>query len=144
MKVKVTSMKQWTVVGKPFGIYQDNEIVKTDVRLQADDGTYLPQILIGDHVEKDNQELIKLVLDNFAKENVVDFAILESVKDIELLKADKEALSKKITEADASIANMTQATADMQAKVDKAVVELTELVTSTLMTLSPQDPSGTV
>ncbi|GAB6707324.1 DUF1366 domain-containing protein [Streptococcus uberis] len=137
-------MKQWTVVGKPFGIYQDNEIVKTDVRLQADDGTYLPQILIGDHVEKDNQELIKLVLDTFAKENVVDFAILESVKDIELLKADKEALSKKITEADASIANMTQATADMQAKVDKAVVELTELVTSTLMTLSPQDPSGTV
>lgn len=137
-------MKQWTVVGKPFGIYQDNEIVKTDVRLQADDGTYLPQILIGNHVEKDNQELIKLVLDAFAKENVVDFAILESVKDIELLKADKEALSKKITEADASIANMTQATADMQAKVDKAVVELTELVTSTLMTLSPQDPSGTV
>lgn len=137
-------MKQWTVVGKPFGIYQDNEIVKTDVRLQADDGTYLPQILIGDHVEKDNQELIKLVLDTFAKENVVDFAILESVKDIELLKADKEALSKKITEADASIANMTQTTADMQAKVDKAVVELTELVTSTLMTLSPQDPSGTV
>lgn len=137
-------MKQWTVVGKPFGIYQDNEIVKTDVRLQADDGTYLPQILIGDHVEKDNQELIKLVLDTFAKENVVDFAILESVKDIELLKADKEALSKKITEADASIANMTQATADMQAKVDKAVVELTELVTSTLMALSPQDTSGTV
>lgn len=137
-------MKQWTVVGKPFGIYQDNEIVKTDVRLQADDGTYLPQILIGDHVEKDNQELIKLVLDTFAKENVVDFAILESVKDIELLKADKEALSKKITEADASIANMTQATADMQAKVDKAVVELTELVTSTLMALSQQDPSGTV
>lgn len=88
-------MKQWTVVGKPFGIYQDNEIVKTDVRLQADDGTYLPQILIGDHVEKDNQELIKLVLDTFAKENVVDFAILESVKDIELLKADKEALAKK-------------------------------------------------
>lgn len=137
-------MKQWTVVGKPFGIYQDNKIVKTDVRLQADDGTYLPQILIGDHVEKDNQELIKLVLDTFAKENVVDFAILESVKDIELLKANKEALSKKITEADASIANMTQATADMQAKVDKAVVELTELVTSTLMTLSQQDPSGTV
>lgn len=137
-------MKQWTVVGKPFGIYQDDVVVKTDVRLQADDGTYLPQILIGDHVEKDNQELIKLVLDAFAKENVVDFAILESVKDIELLKADKEALSKKITEADASIANMTQATADMQAKVDKAVVELTELVTSTLMTLSPQDPSGTV
>lgn len=137
-------MKQWTVVGKPFGIYQDNEIVKTDVRLQADDGTYLPQILIGDHVEKDNQELIKLVLDTFAKENVVDFAILESVKDIELLKADKEALTKKITEADASIANMTQATADMQAKVDKAVVELTELVTTTLMTLSQQDPSGTV
>lgn len=134
-------MKQWTVVGKPFGIYQDNEIVKTDVRLQADDGTYLPQILIGDHVEKDNQELIKLVLNTFAKENVVDFAILESVKDIELLKADKEALSKKITEADASIANMTQATVDMQAKVDKAVVELTELVTSTLMTL---DQSGTV
>lgn len=134
-------MKQWTVVGKPFGIYQDNKIVKTDVRLQADDGTYLPQILIGDHVEKDNQELIKLVLDTFAKENVVDFAILESVKDIELLKADKEALSKKIKEADASIANMTQATADMQAKVDKAVVELTELVTSTLMTL---DQSGTV
>lgn len=137
-------MKQWTVVGKPFGIYQDDVVVKTDVRLQADDGTYLPQILIGDHVEKDNQELIKLVLDAFAKENVVDFAILESVKDIELLKADKEALSKKITEADASIANMTQATADMQAKVDKAVVELTELVTSTLMTLSQQDPSGTV
>lgn len=137
-------MKQWTVVGKPFGIYQDNEIVKTDVRLQADDGTYLPQILIGNHVEKDNQELIKLVLDTFAKENVVDFAILESVKDIELLKADKEALSKKITEADASIAKMTQATADMQAKVDKAVVELTELVTSTLMALSQQDPSGTV
>lgn len=137
-------MKQWTVVGKPFGIYQDDVVVKTDVRLQADDGTYLPQILIGNHVEKDNQELIKLVLDTFAKENVVDFAIIESVKDIELLKADKEALSKKITEADASIANMTQATADMQAKVDKAVVELTELVTSTLMTLSPQDPSGTV
>lgn len=137
-------MKQWTVVGKPFGIYQDNKIVKTDVRLQADDGTYLPQTLIGDHVEKDNQELIKLVLDTFAKENVVDFAILESVKDIELLKADKEALAKKITEADASIAKMTQATADMQAKVDKAVVELTELVTSTLMALSQQDPSGTV
>lgn len=134
-------MKQWSIIGKPYPIYQDNEIVKTDVRLQADDGTYLPQILIGDHVEKDNQELIKLVLDNFAKENVVDFAILESVKDIELLKADKEALSKKITEADASIAKMTQATADMQAKVDKAVVELTELVTSTLMTL---DSSGTV
>lgn len=128
-------MKQWAVIGKPYGIYQDGVVVKTDVRLQADDGTYLPQILIGDHVEKDNQELIKLVLDTFAKENVVDFAILESVKDIELLKADKEALSKKITEADASIANMTQATADMQAKVDKAVVELTELVTSTLMTL---------
>lgn len=134
-------MKQWAVIGKPYGIYQDGVVVKTDVRLQADDGTYLPQILIGDHVEKDNQELIKLVLDNFAKENVVDFAILESVKDIELLKADKEALSKKITEADASIAKMTQATADMQAKVDKAVVELTELVTSTLMTL---DSSGTV
>lgn len=137
-------MKQWTVVGKPFGIYQDDVVVKTDVRLQADDGTYLPQILIGDHVEKDNQELIKLVLDTFAKENVVDFAILESVKDIELLKADKEALAKKITEADSSIANMTQATADMQAKVDKAVVELTELVTSTLMALSQQDTSGTV
>lgn len=134
-------MKQWAVIGKPYGIYQDGVVVKTDVRLQADDGTYLPQILIGDRVEKDNQELIKLVLDTFAKENVVDFAILESVKDIELLKADKEALSKKITEADASIANMTQATADMQAKVDKAVVELTELVTSTLMTL---DQSGTV
>lgn len=119
-------MKQWSIIGKPYPIYQDNEIVKTDVRLQADDGTYLPQILIGNHVEK---------------ENVVDFAILESVKDIELLKADKEALSKKITEADASIAKMTQATADMQAKVDKAVVELTELVTSTLMTL---DQSGTV
>lgn len=133
-------MKQWSIIGKPYPIYQDNEIVKTDVRLQADDGTYLPQILIGNHVEKDNQELIKLVLDTFAKENVVDFAILESVKDIELLKADKAALSKKITEADASIAKMTQATADMQAKVDKAVVELTELVTSTLMTL---DQSGT-
>lgn len=134
-------MKQWSIIGKPYPIYQDNEIVKTDVRLQADDGTYLPQILIGNHVEKDNQELIKLVLDTFAKENVVDFAILESVKDIELLKADKEALSKKITEADASIAKMTQATADMQTKVDKAVVELTELVTSTLMAL---DQSGTV
>lgn len=134
-------MKQWSIIGKPYPIYQDNEIVKTDVRLQADDGTYLPQILIGNHVEKENQELIKLVLDTFAKENVVDFAILESVKDIELLKADKEALSKKITEADASIAKMTQATADMQTKVDKAVVELTELVTSALMTL---DQSGTV
>lgn len=88
-------MKQWTVIGKPYGIYQDGVVVKTDVRLQADDGTYLPQILIGDYVEKDNQELIKLVLDTFAKENVVDFAILESVKDIELLKADKEALAKK-------------------------------------------------
>lgn len=137
-------MKQWSIIGKPYPIYQDNEIVKTDVRLQADDGTYLPQILIGNHVEKENQELIKLVLDTFAKENVVDFAILESVKDIELLKADKEALAKKITEADVSIAKMTQATVDMQAKVDKAVVELTELVTSTLMTLSPQDPLGTV
>lgn len=133
-------MKQWSIIGKPYPIYQDNEIVKTDVRLQADDGTYLPQILIGNHVEKENQELIKLVLDTFAKENVVDFAILESVKDIELLKADKETLSKKITEADASIAKMTQATADMQTKVDKAVVELTELVTSTLMAL---DQSGT-
>lgn len=133
-------MKQWSIIGKPYPIYQDNEIVKTDVRLQADDGTYLPQILIGNHVEKENQELIKLVLDTFAKENVVDFAILESVKDIELLKADKETLSKKITEADASIAKMTQATADMQTKVDKAVVELTELVTSTLMAL---EQSGT-
>lgn len=56
----------------------------------------------------------------------------------------KKRYQKKITEADASIAKMSQATADMQAKVDKAVVELTELVTSTLMTLSPQDPSGTV
>lgn len=134
-------MKQWSIIGKPYPIYQDNEIVKTDVRLQADDGTYLPQILIGNHVEKDNQELIKLVLDTFAKENVVDFAILESVKDIAQLKADKETLIKKIEEADTAISKMTQVTADMQAKVDKAVVELTELVTSTLMAL---DQSGTV
>lgn len=133
-------MKQWSIIGKPYPIYQDNEIVKTDVRLQADDGTYLPQILIGNHVEKDNQELIKLVLDTFAKENVVDFAILESVKDIAQLKADKETLIKKIEEADTAISKMTQVTADMQAKVDKAVVELTELVTSTLMAL---DQSGT-
>lgn len=133
-------MKQWSIIGKPYPIYQDNEIVKTDVRLQADDGTYLPQILIGNHVEKDNQELIKLVLDTFAKENVVDFAILESVKDIAQLKADKETLIKKIEEADTAISKMTQVTADMQAKVDKAVVELTELVTSTLIAL---DQSGT-
>ncbi|VTS32522.1 phage protein [Streptococcus porcinus] len=125
-------MKQWTVVGKPFGIYEDGVLVKTDVRLQADDGTYLPQILTGNHTEKENQELIKLVLDTFAKENVVNFAILESVKDIEQLKVDKESVTKKLTEVDTAMEKMAKATIDMQAKVDKAVVELTELVTTTL------------
>ncbi|HGD2023389.1 TPA: DUF1366 domain-containing protein [Streptococcus agalactiae] len=89
-------MKQWNIVGKPFPIYQDGVVVKTDVRLQGDDGTYLPQELIGNHVDKDNQSLIRLVLETFAKENVVDFAMLESVKDIEQLKADKVTLIKKL------------------------------------------------
>lgn len=45
-------MKQWNIVGKPFPIYQDGVVVKTDVRLQGDDGTYLPQELIGNHVDR--------------------------------------------------------------------------------------------
>ncbi|HEN0123677.1 DUF1366 domain-containing protein [Streptococcus agalactiae] len=128
-------MKRWDIVGKPFPIYQDGVVVKTDVRLQGDDGTYLPQELIGNHVDKDNQSLIKLVLETFAKENVVDFAMLESVKDIEQLKADKVTLIKKIAEADEAISKMSQATKDMQLKVDKAVVELTDLVTSSVSSL---------
>ncbi|MTC88040.1 hypothetical protein GKS11_01470 [Streptococcus uberis] len=40
--------------------------------------------------------------------------------------------------------SIEKTTDEMNEKIDKAVVELTELVTSTLMTLSPQDPSGTV
>lgn len=106
------------------------------MRLQGDDGTYLPQELIGNHVDKDNQSLIRLVLETFAKENVVDFAMLESVKDIEQLKADKVTLIKKIAEADEAISKMSQATKDMQLKVDKAVVELTDLVTSSVSSLS--------
>ncbi|QBX18735.1 phage protein [Streptococcus pseudoporcinus] len=112
-------MKQWSVVGKPFGIYEDGVLVKTDVRLQADDGTYLPQVLAGNHTEKENQELIKLVLDTFAKENVVNFAILESVKDIEQLKVDKEAVTKKLTEVDKAIeASKTQSATSQKALMD--------------------------
>lgn len=62
--------------------------------------------------------------------------MLESVKDIEQLKADKVTLIKKIAEADEAISKMSQATKDMQLKVDKAVVELTDLVTSSVSSLS--------
>lgn len=70
---------------------------------------------------------------------MTEYAVAESVQKVEIL-------NEKVKEYDKQMAAMQakgeQAIKDNQAKVDKAVVELTELVTSSLAGLTMPEVAG--
>ncbi|EHI70073.1 DUF1366 domain-containing protein [Streptococcus ictaluri] len=132
-------MKTLQLSGKPYPIYEEGKITKTEVRLVGDGGLFIPVELIGDQTAKEADDLMDMALKAFVREYVTEYAVAESVQKVEIL-------NEKVKEYDKQMAAMQakgeQAIKDNQAKVDKAVVELTELVTSSLAGLTMPEVAG--
>ncbi|WP_436801918.1 DUF1366 domain-containing protein [Streptococcus dysgalactiae] len=132
-------MKTLQLSGKPYPIFDGGKIVKTEVRLTGENGLFIPIELLGDQTTKEAKDLVDMALKAFVREYVTEYAVAESVQKVEIL-------NEKVKEYDKQMAAMQakgeQAIKDNQAKVDKAVVELTELVTSSLAGLTMPEVAG--
>ncbi|MGQ7370322.1 DUF1366 domain-containing protein [Streptococcus suis] len=138
-------MRSWSVVGR-YPIYKDGVVVKVDVTLASTSGLYatFSESVAGDHVRTSDDELVNLALEAFFKSEFADKAMAESVQKIdELEQVTKEAKSFMAeskqefeaiknrqdaaeTERNERFSNLE---ADMQAKIDDAVAELTIMFT---------------
>lgn len=134
-------MRSWSVVGR-YPIYKDGVVVKVDVTLASTSGLYatFSESVAGDHVGTSDDELVNLALEAFFKSEFADKAMAESVQKIdELEETTKEAKAFMENAADEFEAIKTRQDtaekerndrfkaleADMQAKIDDAVAELT-------------------
>lgn len=138
-------MRSWNVVGK-YPIYTDGQVSHTEIQIASTTGgyaTYTERVL-GNHLAKTDQELIELAREAHFKSEYADRAMAESVQKIdELEQVTKEAksfmaASKQEFEAIKNRQDVAETErnerfinleADMQAKIDDAVVELTILFT---------------
>lgn len=138
-----TDLSVYELVSKFPTTALDGSITACNIRLRTNDGWEFPIVLPSEFCDKSHAEIIsecdriiyRRLFPNRAEDerfNLLGTKIAEADKAIDQLKVDKEAVTKKLAEVDAAIEKMAQATTDMQSKVDKAVVELTELVTTTL------------
>lgn len=82
-------MKTLQLSGKPYPIYEEGKITKTEVRLVGDSGLFIPVELIGDQTAKEADDLVSLALDAFVREYVTKYAVAESVQKVEELSCTK-------------------------------------------------------
>ncbi|BAH81608.1 hypothetical protein [Streptococcus dysgalactiae] len=110
-------MKTLQLSGKPYPIYEEGKITKTEVRLVGDSGLFIPVELIGDQTAKEADDLVSLALDAFVREYVTKYAVAESVQKVEEL-----SLAQKEIEQNAEQAKATAEAANTQATALKAVI----------------------
>ncbi|PZO93312.1 MAG: hypothetical protein DI617_08915 [Streptococcus pyogenes] len=110
-------MKTLQLSGKPYPIYEEGKITKTEVRLAGENGLFIPVELVGDKTAKQADDLIKEGLDAFVREYVTKYAVAESVQKVEQL-----SLAQKEIEENAEQAKATAEAANTQAAVLKEVV----------------------
>ncbi|HEM5937058.1 TPA: DUF1366 domain-containing protein, partial [Streptococcus suis] len=134
-------MRTWNVVGK-YPIYTDGVVSHTEIAIASTTGgyaTYTEKVL-GNHMDKPETELLELAREAYFKSEYADRAMAESVQKIdELEETTKEAkafMENAADEFEAIKARQDTAEkerndrfkaleADMQAKIDDAVAELT-------------------
>ncbi|HEM2734226.1 TPA: DUF1366 domain-containing protein [Streptococcus suis] len=134
-------MRTWSVAGK-YPIYTEGMISHTEIVVISTSGgygTYAEKVL-GNHMDKPETELLELAREAYFKSEYADRAMAESVQKIdELEETTKEAKAFMENAADEfEVIKARQDTAekerndrfkaleaDMQAKIDDAVAELT-------------------
>lgn len=134
-------MRTWSVAGK-YPIYTEGMISHTEIVVVSTSGghaTYAEKVL-GNHMDKPETELFELAREAYFKSEYADRAMAESVQKIdELEETTKEAkafMENAADEFEAIKARQDTAEkerndrfkaleADMQAKIDDAVAELT-------------------
>ncbi|EHI70644.1 DUF1366 domain-containing protein [Streptococcus ictaluri] len=92
-------MKTLQLSGKPYPIYEEGKITKTEVRLVGDGGLFIPVELIGDQTAKEADDLMDMALKAFVREYVTEYAVAESVQKVEIL-------NEKVKEYDKQMAAM--------------------------------------
>ncbi|HEM3568835.1 TPA: hypothetical protein U1B89_000824 [Streptococcus suis] len=138
-------MRSWNVVGK-YPIYTDDQVSHTEIQIASTTGgyaTYTERVL-GNHLGKTDQELVELAREAHFKSEYADRAMAESVQKIDEMEAvvksaklfmaeskqEFEAIKNRQdaaeTERNERFSNLE---ADMQAKIDDAVAELTIMFT---------------
>ncbi|HEM5967717.1 TPA: hypothetical protein U2D59_000468 [Streptococcus suis] len=138
-------MRAWNVVGK-YPIYTDGAVSHTEIAIASTTGGYATytEKVVGNHMDKPESELVELAREAHFKSEYADRAMAESVQKIdELEQVTKEAKSFMAeskqefeaiknrqdaaeTERNERFSNLE---ADMQAKIDDAVAELTIIFT---------------
>ncbi|HFI0448270.1 TPA: hypothetical protein ACGOY6_000469 [Streptococcus suis] len=138
-------MRVWKVVGK-YPIYTDGAASHTEIAIVSTTGGYATytEKVVGNHMDKPESELVELAREAHFKSEYADRAMAESVQKIdELEQVTKEAKSFMAeskqafeaiksrqaaaeTERNERFSNLE---ADMQAKIDDAVAELTIMFT---------------
>ncbi|HEM3586826.1 TPA: hypothetical protein U1B91_000071 [Streptococcus suis] len=138
-------MRAWNVVGK-YPIYTDGAVSHTEIAIASTTGGYATytEKVVGNHMDKPESELVELAREAHFKSEYADRAMAESVQKIdELEQVTKEAKSFMAeskqefeaiknrqdaaeTERNERFSNLE---ADMQAKIDDAVAELTIMFT---------------
>lgn len=121
-------MRNWSISGKPYLIANQGE-VKTEVRLQADDGAYLPQIILGDHTQKSKKDLIKLALKAFGQEDLAEYFVAEAVKDVEAVKVKLKTLDEMIERGETKLKEMDTAIKESQSTTEMTQASLLEFTT---------------
>ncbi|HFR3713332.1 TPA: hypothetical protein ACHVFJ_000148 [Streptococcus suis] len=138
-------MRAWKVIGK-YPFLSDGEITHTEIAIASTTGSYATytEKVVGNHMDKTENELVELAREAHFKSEYADRAMAESVQKIdELEQVTKEAKSFMAeskqefeaiknrqdtaeTERNERFSNLE---ADMQAKIDDAVAELTIMFT---------------
>ncbi|MDW8759692.1 hypothetical protein Q7W32_07655 [Streptococcus suis] len=138
-------MRAWKVIGK-YPFLSDREITHTEIAIASTTGGYATytEKVVGNHMDKPESELVELAREAHFKSEYADRAMAESVQKIdELEQVTKEAKSFMAeskqefeaiknrqdaaeTERNERFSNLE---ADVQAKIDDAVAELTIMFT---------------
>ncbi len=127
-------MRSWKVAGKYPVIGDKGNIASTAVTLATGTGSYatFTENIVGNQLQRNDDELIKLALDAFYKSEYADKAIAESVKKVDELelahKENQEAIS-----ANQSLITAVKAVGEKTKKIAEAVV----LATITENTIDP-------
>lgn len=93
-------MKTLQLSGKPYPIYEEGKITKTEVRLVGDNGLFIPVELLGDQTAKKANDLVGMALKAFVREYVTEYAVAESVQKVEAHEQELAELKKAKEEAE--------------------------------------------
>lgn len=116
-------MRSWKVVGK-YQIRNNDEITHTEIALASETGAYasFTERVVGNHLDKSEEELIELAKSAFFKSEYADRAMSESVQKVDELQASINASKKEYAEVQKSLKDLKDKSEEEEAS-RKRIIE---------------------